>query len=212
MTRALGFLIVLSACSTELADPPAPPPASMRELLEAPTRLQVTAAESGGSITAERKVGPGWNAGLVDLQIENGELLVSSDTRDALTVEGMQIVFKTLQIPDGVFGDTHAEMTDVRIDLMNETTAAAVWTSDNEAHVTAMLDITLSWTLSLGGSPAPLGSPKLPPVPVEIVLTGDGEHVTADVRAHASGELWTWAGLVKLSELELSIGATFQAR
>lgn len=212
MTRALGFLIVLSACSTELAGPPAPPPASMRELLEGPTRLQVAAAESGGSITAERKVGAGWNAGLVDLQIENGELIVSSDTRDALTVEGMQIVFKPLQIPDGVFGDTRAEMTDVRIDLKNDTTAAAVWTSDNEAHVTAMLDITLSWTLTLGGSPAPLGSPKLPPVPVEIVLAGDGEHVTADVRAHAPGELWNWAGLVKLSELELSVGATFQAR
>ena len=158
MTRVVGLLIVLSACSTELADPPAPPPATMRELLEAPTRLQVTAAESGGSITAERKVGTGWDAGLVDLQIENGELILSSDARDALTVDGMQIVFKPLEIPPGVFGDTHAQMTDVRIDLMNETTAPAVWTSDNEAHVTAMLDIKLSWTLSIGGSPAPLGS------------------------------------------------------
>lgn len=212
MTRALGLLIALSACSTELADPPAPPPASMRELLEVPTRLQVAATESGGAITAERKVATGWQAGLVDLQIENGELIVSSDARDALTVDGMQIVFKPLEIPSGVFGDTHAEMTDVRIDLTNETTAAAVWTSDNEAHLTAMLDITLSWTLSLGGSPAPLGSPKLPPVPVHIVLTGDGEHVTAELRAHASGELWSWAGLIKLSELSLVVGADLAAR
>lgn len=211
MTRVLGLLVALSACSTELADPPPPPPASMRELLEAPTRLQVAATESGGSITAERKVGTGWDAGLVDLQIENGELIVSSDARDALTLEGMQIVFKPLEIPSGVFGDTHAQITDVRIDLMRETTAAAVWTSDNEARVTAMLDITLSWTLTLGGWPTPLGSPKLPPVPVELVLTGDGEHITADVRAHAAGELWTWAGLIKLSELELSVGAGFQA-
>ena len=184
----------------------------MRELLEAPTRLQVTAAESGGSITAERKVGTAWKGGLVDLQIENGELIVSSEARDALTIDGMQIVFKPLEIPPGVFGDTHAQMTDVRIDLIKETTANAVWTSNNEAHVTAMLDIRLSWTLTLGGSPAPLGSPKLPPVPVEIVLAGDGEHITADVRAHAPGELWTWAGLVKLSELELSVGANFGAR
>ena len=103
-------------------------------------------------------------------------------------------------------------MTDVRIDLINETTAAAVWTSDNEAHLTAMLDLTLSWTLSLGGSPAPLGSPKLPPVPVEIVLTGDGEHVTAELRAHAAGELWSWAGLIKLSELSLVVGADLLAR
>ena len=75
-----------------------------------------------------------------------------------------------------------------------------------------MLDITLSWTLTLGGSPAPLGSPKLPPVPVEIVLTGDGQHVTAELRAHASGELWSWAGLIKLSELSLVVGADLAAR
>jgi hypothetical protein len=212
MTRALSLLIVLSACSTELGDPPAPPPATVRERLEAPTRLQVTAAESGGAITAERKVGTGWETGLVDLGIENGELIVSSDASDALTVDGMQIVFKPLDIPQGVFGGTHAQLTNVRIELMKEHRGSAVWTTDNEVHLTAMLDITLHWTLSLDGSPAPLGSPTLPPVPVEIVLTGDGEQVSAEVRAHAPGELWAWAGLIKLSELQLSLGAELDAR
>jgi hypothetical protein len=211
MTRVLSLLVVLSACSTELADPPSPPPATVRERLEAPTRLQVAAAESGGAITAERKVGMGWEIGLVDLGIENGELIVSSDARDALTVEGLQIVFKPLDIPQGVFGGTHAQLINVRIDLMNEHRAAAVWTSDDEVHLTAMLDITLHWTLSLDGSPAPLGSPALPPVPVEIVLTGDGEHISAEVRAHAPGELWSWAGLIKLSELTLVLGAELDA-
>jgi len=212
MKRALSLLVVLSACSTDLGDPPTAPPASVRERLEEPTRLLVAAAESGGSITAERKVATGWDTGLVELGIENGELIVSSDARDALTVEGLQISFKPLEIPPGVFGNTRAELTDVRIDLLNEQRVPAVWTSDNEAHLTAMLDITLSWTLSLNGSPAPLGSPKLPPVPVDIVLTGDGEQVTAEVRAHAPGELWTWAGLIKLSELQLVVGAELAAR
>jgi len=211
MTRVLGLLIVLSACSTNLADPPAPPPDSVRERLEEPTRLLVAAAESGGAITAERKVGMGWETGLVDLGIENGELIVSSDAHDALTIDGFQISFKPLEIPQGVFGGTHAQLTNVRIDLMNEQRTPAVWTSDNEVHLTAMLDITLSWTLSLDGAPAPLGSPKLPPVPVEIVLTGDGEQVSAELRAHAPGELWSWAGLIKLSELQLILGADFQA-
>ena len=209
MTRAIGLFTVLSlaACSTDLGDPASPPPATVRERLEAPTRLQVAAADSGGAVTAERKVGMGWETGLVDLGIENGELFVSSDARDALTVDGLQIVFKPLDIPDGVFGSTHAQLTNVRIDLMKEHRAPAVWTSDNEVHLTAMLDITLHWTLSLGGSPTPLGSPVLPPVPVEIVLTGDGEQVSAEIRAHAAGELWSWAGLIKLSELTLVLGA-----
>lgn len=207
MTRAPCLLLALSACSTHLAEPPAAPPASLRERLEAPTQLQVNAADSGGAITAERRVGTGWEAGLVDLAIENGELIVSSDARDALTVDGLQIVFEPLEIPQGVFGRADAQLTHVRIDLMSEHRAPARWTSDNEAHLTAMLDIKLSWTLSLDGSPVPLGSPKLPPVPVEVTLTGDGEHVSAELRAYAPGELWTWAGLFKLSELQLVVGA-----
>ena len=77
MKRALSLLVVLSACSTDLGDPPTAPPASVRERLEEPTRLLVAAAESGGSITAERKVATGWDTGLVELGIENGELIVA---------------------------------------------------------------------------------------------------------------------------------------
>jgi hypothetical protein len=211
MTRALGFLVLLSACSTELAEPPPPPPATVRERLEEPTRLLVTAAESGGTITAERKIALGWDTGLVDLGIENGELIVSSDAGNSLTIDGFQVSFLPLDIPPGVFGATHAQLTHVRLDLMNEYRAPAVWTSSNEVHQTAMLDITLNWTLALDGAPAPLGSPKLPPVPVEIVLTGDGDQVSAEIRANAPGELWTWAGLIKLSELKLVLGAQFKA-
>lgn len=212
MTRTPCLLLVLAACSTHLAAPPAPPPASVRERLAAPTQLQVNAAESGGAITAERRVGTAWQAGLVDLAIENGELIVSSDAPDALTVDGLQIVFKPVAIPHGVFGGTHARLTDVRIGLMDEHRAPAVWTSDNDVHLTAVLDITLHWTLSLDGTALPLGSPRLPPVPVDIVVTGDGEHVTAELRAHAPGELWAWAGLFTLGELLLVVGAELQTR
>lgn len=207
MIRVLGLLVALSACSTQLDDPPAPPPASVRERLAEPTRLLIAAADSGGSLSAERKVPGGWQGGLVDLGIENGELILSSDARDTVTVEGLQIVFKPLEIPPGVFGSDPAQLTNVRIDLTRDLRSPAVWTSDNEARLTAMLDITLSWELALNGSPTKLGSPTLPPIPVEILLTGDGAQVTAEVSMRAPGELWTWAGLVRLGELELSLGA-----
>ncbi len=209
MRYGLLLLLVTSACNTDVAEPTPRPPASVRERLEDLTRLQVVAAESGGGITAERHVSGGeWMGGLVDLQIENGELLVSSDAPGALTVDGMQITFKPLQIPPGVFGGKDAQLTHVRIDLKNELRSPARWVSDDEVHLDAKLDINLSWELTLDGSPAPLGSPKLPQVPVEIVLTGNGEHVNAELRAHAPGELWSWAGLVKLSDLQLILGAT----
>jgi hypothetical protein len=209
MRHGLFLLLVCSACNPDLADPTAPkPPASVRERLEDRTRLLVAAAESGGAITAEHHVSGGaWEGGAVALQITNGELLVSSDAPDALTLDGFQVSFDTLQLPAGVFGSKDAKLTNVRLDLKNELRAPARWVSDDEVHLQASVDLNLSWALVLDGSVSPLGSPKLPLVPLEIVLMGDGEHVDAAVTAHAPGELWTWASLVRLSELQLSLGA-----
>lgn len=208
MRTALGLLFVLSACSIAGTDEPTPPPDSVRERLEEPTRLLVTAAESGGALTAERKVGQGWESGLVELAVENGELIVSTDARDAVTLEGFQVAFKPIDIPDGVFGARKAQLTHVRLDLTGDQRVPATWTSDDEVHLNVNLELALSWTLSLDGAPAPLGSPTLPAVPVEIVLTGDGEHVQAELRANAAGELWSWAGLIKLADMTLVVGAS----
>lgn len=210
MRYGLLLLLVGSACNSDLAaTPDESPPASVRERLEDQTRLLVTSSASGGVITAERHVaGGGWTGGTVDLQIENGELLVASDAANMLSIEGLQVSFKPLQIPPGVFGGKDAQMTHVRIDLKNELRAPAEWIGDNEVHLQADLDLSLTWELALDGNPAPLGSPKLPRVPVELVITGTGETVTAVVHAHAPGEVWSWASLVKLSELQLVLDAS----
>ncbi len=209
MRYGLLLLLVGSACNTDLAArPDVSPPMSVRQRLEDQTRLLVTASASGGAITASRHVAGGeWVGGTVDLLIENGELLVSSDAANALTVDGLQVSFEPLQIPPGVFGGKDAQLTHVRIDLKNELRAPATWVDDNEVHLQANLDLALSWGLTLDGTPAPLGSPKLPLVPVEIVLSGNGDEVSAQVHAHAPGELWSWASLVKLSELQLVLDA-----
>lgn len=208
MRYGLLLLLVSSACNTDLAGSEPTPPASVRERLEDRTRLLVDAAASGGAITAEHHVSGGdWDGGLVDLQIENGEVLVSSTGDTELTVDGLQVTFKPLQIPPGVFGGKDAQLTHVRFDLKQPLHATADWVSDDEVHLAADLAVQLSWELTLDGDPAPLGSPNLPKVPVELVLTGDGQAVHAEVRAHAPGELWNWASLVRLSELQLVLGA-----
>lgn len=206
MRTALSLLVVLSACSTAGTDAESPP-ASVRERLELPTRMMITADESGGTITAERKLNDGWQTALVDLPIENGEITVSADSRDAVTLEHFQVMFKPLDMPEGMFGARTAQLTNVHFDLANEQRIPAVWTSDDEVHLAANLQFTMSWTLSLDGSPAPLGAPHLPPVPVDVVLTGDGAHVQAELRLNAPGELWNWATVVKLSDLKLVLGA-----
>lgn len=208
MRSGVLLLLVSFGCNTDLTEAPEPAPASVRERLEDQTRLLVDAPASAGSITAEHHVSGGaWEGGLVDLHVRTGEVLVSSDRSDALTLDGLQITFDDLQIPPGIFGGHDAKLINLRVDLKNDLRAPAEWLSDDEVHLQANLDVTLSWELVLDGAAAPLGSPKLPPVPAELVLTGTGEHVNADLRMRAPGELWTWANLVRLSELTLILDA-----
>lgn len=208
--RASLFLILVSsslvACTnapsgtTDTAD-------SVRERLSTDARMWIAPIDLAGAITAERRTSGSWSGSTVDLGIENGEVILSAEQDDVI-VEGFQLTFAPMQLPQGLFGGQTAELSNVRFDLKNTARTPAQWTSDNAASFIAMLDVEIHWTLELDGSPAPLGSPKLPPVPVEVTLSGDGAHVDAELRLHAGGELWNWAGLVKLSELQLTVDAS----
>ena len=203
----LLLLLVIPACNIELADPPEPPPASMRERLADLTRLQVAPAASSGSVMVGKKDAGAWETSGVALAIENGELFVSSDAPDAVTLEGFQVSFAPFALPAGTFGEHDARLEHVRVDVETATRAPAVWTSDNHVTLALELAITLSWTLTIDGSPTPLGSPRLPLVPIELSLSGDGQVIDAELRATAPGDLWSWAGLIKLGELQLVVGA-----
>lgn len=213
MRNAAVLLLVVTACTTDpVAGPEAPPqPASLRERLEQRTQLLVDRAASGGSISAERHVTAtgGWEGGPVALAITNGELIISTEGSGAseLTLVGLQVSFEPLQIPAGVFGGRDAKLTNVRFDLSKSVHAPATWIGDDEVHLTTELPLALTWELVLDGSPAPLGSPKLPAVPVEIVVTGSGAHAEASLAVSAPGELWSWANLVRIGELELTLSA-----
>ncbi len=207
-----SVLFTIPACATALPDSPDPAsqPASLRERLADTTQLQVAAPASGGQITVERQVADGWEPSLIELGIDNGELLVSA-AADGVTVEGIQVAFAPFALPDGVFTGHEARLTSVRLDLAHPTTVPAVWTSDDELTIHADLELALRWQLQLdGGAPTSLGSPRLPRVPVTITLTGDGSHVAADVTARAPGEVWAWAGLVRLSEFQLDATAALR--
>ncbi|HET9993150.1 MAG TPA: hypothetical protein VFQ65_31660, partial [Kofleriaceae bacterium] len=55
----------------------------------------------------------------------------------------------------------------------------------------------------------PLGTQHLPVIPLDLALTGGGDHVDGTFAMHATGDLWNWADLLKLTELDLQLtGAT----
>ncbi|MGE3765414.1 MAG: hypothetical protein AB7L94_24345 [Kofleriaceae bacterium] len=209
-TGLLLALVSTTACTPDMLDPndDVTTPSSVRERLEDRTRLLVSRDASTGSITAEKKNGPDWETGTIALPFENGEIEVSSDASDALTIESIEIDFDDIALPESLFAGREASLTGVRLQLSDSVRATATWANDNDVAIVAELPFELHWAITIGGSKTELGSPKFPKVPVGLRLVGDGAHVDASLSAYVEGELWSWAGLIKLRELELGVEAS----
>lgn len=205
------LLVCLAACNTQVVDSPESPPATVRERLSQDgARMLWNAGDSAGAITVQRRLGGGaWEAGLVDLKIHQGEVVASADPETgAITIEKLSFQLEDIAIPASVF-NREASLSKVRAELTAPAHVDTVWTNDDAAHLTASLDLAFSWALTVNGGTAELGAPDLPPVQLVIDLTGNGSVVHVDVDAGARGELWSWAGLVKLEDLTLVLsGAT----
>lgn len=208
MRTTLTLLVLVTACTS------APPSGeatyhSVRDRLAAePTRMFIGSDGSSGSITAQRYSKDGWVDGTTALQIANGEFIATVDHTGQLAVTAFGVGVDPIDVPESVFGKP-AQLRDVRVKLTKQEAAQTTWTDDDDATATAMLDLDLSWTISVGDATTPLGTQHLPPVPVDVTLTGAGDHVDAQLSLHASGELWSWAGILKLTKLDLTLaGAT----
>ncbi len=165
------------------------------------------AIPAAASIAFARVSGSTWESGLVDLQIDSGEVIASADKATGnVTLETLSFTLKPIEIPPSVFNRA-AQLSRVRGVLKAPVAVTTTWVDDDTAHLSASLDLGFSWALTVDGNTIDLGEPDLPPVSVEVDVTGDGSFVHADVKAGAAGELWSWAGLIKLEDLHLVLGA-----
>ncbi len=175
-------------------------------LADSPTRLIVGVDGSSGSITARRWTPTGWVEGTTPVTIESGELVATADASGTLTLEQGTVGLAPIEIPDEVF-DKPAQLADVRITLTEPATAPATWTSDDDVTASFTLELDFDWSIAINGSTTPLGTQHLPPVTVDVMLTGGGDHVDASVALHADGELWNWADLLQMTAMDLSLSA-----
>jgi hypothetical protein len=205
--RAELLLLIFTACTDSMSSP-VEPPTSLKDELATPTRLLVTTASTGG-ITAQRWSSDGWVMGHVDLAITDGELVATLDTSDHLVVTKLDIGFATISIPSSVIG-TPTQLTNVRLSLDGKPVAATTttWADADDASAAMPFDATLSWSLETGGTTTPLGSQSIPNLGATLTLAGDGASATSTVVIAAMGDVWTWAGLVKLSDLSLTLDAS----
>jgi hypothetical protein len=209
MRSALAFVLFASATAACTSAAPTDTESfdSVRDRFETkPTRLYIGSDGSSGTITAKRWTADGWVEGQTPVTISSGELRASVDQHGTFKLENFEVGVAPIAIPEEVFKKP-ASLKDVRVKLTDAVAGQTTWTSDDDASVTLTLELDLDWSIAVNGSQTPLGTQHLPPVPVDVTLTGAGDHVDASIGLHASGELWNWAGLLQLTGLEMSLSA-----
>ena len=207
MRTLLALTLFAAAGCASSAPTGAPDYDSVRDRLEdGSTRLFVGSSGSTGTITARRWTPNGWVEGNTAVSIESGEVAAKVDEDGVLTLDALVVDFAPIEIPEDVFKKP-AQLDDVKISLTKPASAPAVWTSEDDATATLTLDLDFDWLIAINGGKTPLGTQHLPPVTIDVVLTGGGDHVDAALTLRASGELWNWAGLLEMTELELSLSA-----
>jgi hypothetical protein len=208
MRAATLLLLLFAACNPQNAPLGSPEFDSVRERFEQTrTQLFVSAADSAGTITAQRRVAGGmWESGLVDLGFDQGELVATATGDGAITIERLDVTLAPIAIPASVFGHP-AELANVRAQLAAPVRVATTWSDADSATATAEVELAMSWALRVNGSTTQLGSPDLPPVEVRLAVDGTGDFVHAELRAGVTGEIWSWADLIKLADLQLVIAA-----
>ncbi|MGE0549097.1 MAG: hypothetical protein AB7O24_14385 [Kofleriaceae bacterium] len=168
-----------------------------------PTRFVVSTTESAGVVAAERRVpGGGWEATWVDLAIDSGELVLVADETGALTAQRLAFAIRSIDLPEDLLGD-NAQITGIRLELVAPARSSTAWLDDERASAAGVIELDLSWRLAVGDAQLQLGTPELSAVPFELVVRGHDQQLDAQLRLHATGELWSWAEVLRLSELRL---------
>lgn len=204
--RSILIALTFCACTTPASSTDAPAAASVRARLTEPTRLFISATPDAGMLGAEHYADGAWLSGTSSLSITDGALVASVGTSGELEAASFDLSFDPIDIPEDVFGEP-AQLTDVRLQLASPVDASLAWSDDNDATATITLALQLSWTLSLAGGSTPLGMQQLPPMPLDVTLGGTGELVTSSLALHATGDLWSWADILKLTALDLAAAA-----
>lgn len=196
----------LAGCGDSSTPAGQPEDSSLKARLEQPTRLSVGAGESSGAITAERWTHDGWVSGTTPLAIAHGQIEGALDGSGGLVMSQFEVDVDSIEIPESVFGKP-AALKDVRVTLAAPATAAMTWMDDNDAEATLTLALDLDWQIATADTMIQLATQHLPPVAVHATLSGDGEQVVATASLDAQGTLWSWADLLKLTELKLDLSA-----
>jgi len=195
-TTVLLVVVCLVGCSDDSAS-------TLREQLATETALAVS-PESNGTILADRGTYEGWHQRTVALEVEWGELRVITEPSGALLVQRLEVALAPFTISEPAYPDIR--LKEIIVELVSPTRVETEWLDDS-GRASARLQLKLSSTVTVNSGSLPVSSPRLAPMPVELVLTG-GDAVHAELRVDTSGVLWSYVDEVRLADLSLALTAS----
>lgn len=157
---------------------------------DSPTEWTIAAPDSAGTIVAAHRVSGGWSDQSTVLAITGGHIIASD--ADSSVIEELALSVGPIEVPPTVLGYP-VQFTDIELTLEQPTTLSP----------RGEVQLALTWSLTNHGVTSPLGAPKLPPFPAEVIFDNNAARLTLAL----PGEVWQWADLVRLSDLELAIVA-----
>lgn len=209
-TRTMvGTLSLLAGCATAPGDraPADVGEPTLRERLDGEAlsfALEPAVGSALVQVSVRRELG--WHTWPLSLDLVDGELAL--DAAGGLALDRLALRFDDLVI-EGVDAAPGGRLHLVDVSLTSAAPAAVaetVWSGgDRRLDATVPIDLVLAWsTRGASGDVVPLGSQRLAGVELHLgALDRDGAEPEVGLSVVRTGELWQWAGMVKLENATL---------
>lgn len=202
----VGAAMAAGCIPGSLDEAPAPDTPRAR-LDEGVRRFALDAARTQVDVSARVDRGAGAVVARVTVPVRGGAV----ETRgagDQLVLEAVAVDLTPIEVPATVVPGG-LRLTGIHLGLAAPApTRDLTWSVDGLAAIGSVpLALDLDWAIDTGGGAYPLARQRLGPIPAVVAIGREGDAITLDLVAAAPGPLWSWAGIVGLGDLSLSLAA-----
>jgi hypothetical protein len=160
------------------------------------------------TLDARWNLGSEWTQGSVELTVERGHIALSADDLGTVEVAEIEIELGDVTIQSDLLS-SDIQLTDVSVHQNKARQCDVNDWSPNHETCTAWLStsLVLDWSLVTTTGVVPLGAQELIDIPMQMDLSRGARGIEADLQVEGQGALWTWANVIELHGLQLSISA-----
>lgn len=182
-----------------------PAPDTPRAIVETGAVLRVIPAQTRLEVSARVDQGAGAEAARVTVPSVGGVIRVRG-ADDQLAIEALGLDLVPIEVPSTVIAGG-LRLTGVHLALVAPAvTRDLMWSVDDDAALGSVaLELDLDWAIDTGRGAYPLARQRLGPIAAVVAIGREGEAVTLDLDAWAPGPAWSWAGIVGVDDLSLSL-------